>query len=60
MTGYILVAFPVVLFVISYVLNPGYAGILVRTETGNQLLGLAFGLQMLGLFCIRKIIAVKV
>lgn len=60
MTGYILVAFPVVLFVISYVLNPGYAGILVKTEIGNQLLGLAFGLQMLGLFFIRKIIAVKV
>lgn len=60
MTGYILVAFPMVLFVISYVLNPGYAGVLVRTETGIRLLALAFGLQMVGLFFIRKIIAVKV
>jgi tight adherence protein B len=60
MTGYILVAFPMVLFVISYVLNPGYAGVLLSTDTGRQLLGLAFGLQVVGLYFIRKIIAVKV
>ncbi|HEV8290343.1 MAG TPA: type II secretion system F family protein, partial [Tepidisphaeraceae bacterium] len=30
MTGNILVAFPAVLFIVSYILNPGYAGILIR------------------------------
>ncbi len=60
MTGYILVAFPMVLFVISYALNPGYAGVLLREEMGIKLLGLAVGLQLLGLYFIRKIISVKV
>ena len=59
MTGYILVAFPLVLFVISYALNPGYAGILLTSEAGRQLLTLAVGLQLTGLYFIRKIIAVK-
>ena len=59
-TGYILVAFPAVMFLIAYVLNPQYAGILVHTSTGLMLLGTSFGLCMLGLFAIRKITTVKV
>jgi len=59
-TGYILVAFPAVMFVIAYVMNPAYAGILVHTNTGLGLLGTAFGLCMAGLFAIRKITTVKV
>ncbi len=59
-TGYILVAFPAVMFVISYVLNPQYAGVLLHTSTGLWLLGTAFGLQMLGLWAIRKITTVRV
>jgi tight adherence protein B len=58
-TGYILFAFPAVLFVLSWVLNPAYAGVLLKTETGKLLLGLAFVLQMLGLAVIRKIVNVK-
>jgi tight adherence protein B len=59
-TGYILVAFPAVMFCIAYVMNPAYAGILVHTTTGLELLGTAFGLSMLGLFAIRQITTVKV
>lgn len=59
-TGYILVAFPAIMFCLSYVLNPGYAGVLITTSTGKMLLGTSFGLMMLGLFCIRKITTVKV
>ena len=59
-TGYILVAFPAVMFVLAYVANPGYAGILVNTYEGKVLLGIAFGLQVLGLFAIRKLTTVKV
>ena len=40
-TGYILVAFPAVMFLIAYVLNPGYAGILVHTNMGLTLLGVS-------------------
>jgi tight adherence protein B len=59
-TGYILVAFPAVMFCVAYVMNPGYAGILIHTTTGLELLGAAFGLSMLGLFAIRQITTVKV
>jgi tight adherence protein B len=60
LTGYILFAFPVVLFVISYVLNPAYAGVLIKTDVGQKLLAAAIAMQFIGLFAIRKIVAVKV
>ena len=59
-TGYILVAFPAVMFMVAYTMNPDYAGILIHTTTGLELLGTAFGLSMLGLFAIRQITTVKV
>ena len=59
-TGYILVAFPAVMFMISYTMNPDLAGMLLHTTTGLELLGTAFGLSMLGLFAIRQITTVKV
>ena len=59
-TGYILSAFPGIMFFIAYTMNPGYAGVLLKTTTGLELLGVAFGMQMLGLYCIRKITTVKV
>lgn len=59
-TGYILTAFPAVLFVVLYTVNPEYAKILLETGEGLALLGGAFFLQMLGLFTIRKITTVTV
>lgn len=59
-TGYILVAFPAVMFLISYYLNPAYAGVLINDPGGRMLLGTAVGLQLLGLFAIKKITTVKV
>ncbi len=59
-TGYILVAFPAVMFLVAYVMNPGYAGILLHTNMGLGLLGTSFGLCMAGLLAIRKITTVKV
>ncbi len=58
-TGYILTAFPAVMFVISYMLNPDYAGVLLKGK-GLLLLGVAFGFQMMGLYCIKKITTVRV
>ncbi|HEX2971969.1 MAG TPA: type II secretion system F family protein [Tepidisphaeraceae bacterium] len=60
MTGYILVVFPIVLFLLSYMFNPEYAGVLLTTETGRMLLGLAIAMQAIGFFAIRKVVAVKV
>jgi tight adherence protein B len=59
-TGYILSAFPAVMFVIAYSMNPDYAGVLIRTNLGLVLLAIALGLQLLGLYCIKKITTVVV
>jgi tight adherence protein B len=59
-TGYILAAFPAVMFVIVYLMNPNYAGVLVRTATGLMLLGIALGLQIIGLYFIKRITHVTV
>jgi len=59
-TGYILAAFPAVMFVVSYCLNKEYAGRLLDNSTGILMLGGALGLQLLGLFVIRKITTVQV
>ena len=59
-TGYVLVAFPAVMFLLSYFMNPGYAGLLLSDSGGRILLGIAIGLQLLGLFAIKKITTVKV
>ena len=58
-TGYILVAFPAIMFGLCYSQNPLYCGKLL-TGTGLYFLGTAFGLQMLGLFFIKKITTIKV
>ncbi len=58
-TGYILVAFPALMFLISYTMNPKQAELLLH-GSGLVLLGVAFSLQMLGLFAIRKITTVRV
>jgi tight adherence protein B len=59
-TGYILVAFPAVMFVLLASLNPQYAATLTRTTAGHKMLALACGLQLLGLWAIRRITMVKV
>jgi tight adherence protein B len=59
-TGYIMVAFPGVMFAICYWLNPDYTGVLLHTTTGRELLAVAFGLQMSGLWMINKITTVRV
>jgi tight adherence protein B len=59
-TGYILVAFPLLMFCVAHSLNPDYAGKLLHTSTGQKLLGTAIALQIIGLVCIRKLTQVKV
>ena len=59
-TGYIMVCFPAVMFGIIYMINPEYGNTLLHTDMGHKFLGVAFGLQMLGLFLIRKITTIRV
>jgi len=60
LTGYILVAFPGVMFAICWYLNPELYGGFAAASTGKMLLGAAGGLVLLGLFCIKKITTVRV
>jgi tight adherence protein B len=59
-TGYILVGFPMLMFAVAYSLNPGYAGKLLHTDTGQKLLATAIALQIIGLVAIRKLTTVRV
>lgn len=59
-TGYILVAFPMVMFLLSNAVNPDYAGKLLDTGIGLMMLTIAGVMMMAGLLAIRKITTVKV
>lgn len=59
-TGYILAGFPALMFVLSYCLNKEYAGRMLAETLGLVMLGGAFGLQLIGLFVIRKLTVVRV
>ena len=59
-TGYIMVAFPIIMFFIASALNPEYGNVLLHTTTGLKMLGFAAMLQIMGLIAIRKITTVKV
>jgi tight adherence protein B len=59
-TGYILVAFPAVMFFLVSFMNPAYAHNLTGTPIGHKMLATAVGLQIMGLYAIRKITTVRV
>jgi tight adherence protein B len=59
-TGYVLVAFPVLMFFIASGMNAEYKKNLLETSSGLTMLGVAAGLVVLGLVTIRKITTVKV
>jgi tight adherence protein B len=59
-TGYIMVAFPIVMFFIASSLSPDYSQTLLHTPTGLKMVGIAFTLQAAGLLAIRRITTVKV
>ncbi len=59
-TGYILVAFPILMFFVASSMNPDYKKNLLEDSTGVMLLCVAGGLVLAGLFAIRKITTVKV
>ncbi len=48
------------MFLLMYSLNPAYCSIMVQTNKGLYMLGLALFLQIGGLMAIRKITTVRV
>jgi tight adherence protein B len=60
LSGIILLALPPILFVVMYRLNPDYVMMLFNDPLGNQMLGVAIALQVVGALVIRKIVNIKV
>ena len=60
MSGRILSAIPVAVGGMMFMANPKYARFFIDDPTGNQMLGAAMGLQVLGYLIIRKIVTIEV
>ncbi|MFV1964591.1 MAG: type II secretion system F family protein [Pirellulaceae bacterium] len=60
LSGIVLLALPPVLFIVMYRLNPEYSTLLFTDPMGQQMLGGAIVLQLVGALVIRKIINIKV
>ena len=60
LSGMVLQAMPIALFLTVYFLNPDYVMLLFQREIGKQMLMYAIGLQILGGFVIKKIVDIKV
>lgn len=60
LSGWVLLALPIVVFVLELVVNPNYADKLLSTEIGNYMLITGAVMQLLGLAMIQKIVNIKV
>ena len=60
MSGIVLQAMPIALFLTLYYMNPEYVMLLFQDELGKQMLFYAILMQILGAFVIKKIVAIKV
>jgi tight adherence protein B len=60
LSGIVLMALPLGLFLCVYALNPEYVMLLFTTEEGRKMVGAAIFLQILGAFVIKKIVNIKV
>lgn len=59
-SGIVLQALPIGLFLTLYYMNPEYVMLLFQEELGKQMLFYAIVMQILGAFVIKKIVAIKV
>ena len=60
LSGLILLLLPPVIGGLLMVINPEYGKILINHPTGRIMTGVALGFQLLGMWCIHKIVSVKV
>jgi len=60
LSGWVLLALPVIVFLASLVMNPEYARVLLDTPNGRIMLGVALGMDLMGLAMIKKIVNIKV
>jgi tight adherence protein B len=59
-SGVVLMALPIALFVAVYYLNPDYVMQLFTKDMGRKMMGGAIVLQILGAICIKKIVNIKI
>ncbi len=60
LSGWVLLALPVVVFFACLVVNPEYARVLIDTPSGRTMLGIAIGMDLMGMAMIKKIVNIKV
>lgn len=60
LSGYVLLALPVLVFIVELAINPSYAGVMIDEPLGNYMLIGAGVSQLLGLALIQKIVNIKV
>jgi tight adherence protein B len=60
LSGWTLLALPILVFFVELAVNPSYASMLIHDRTGRMLLIAAFLMQLMGLAMIRKIVNIKV
>ncbi|MGH7199573.1 MAG: type II secretion system F family protein [Planctomycetaceae bacterium] len=59
-SGVVLMALPIVLFIAVYYLNPDYVMLLFTEELGRKMIAVAAVLQILGAVAIKKIVNIKI
>ena len=60
LSGAVLMALPIVLFIAVYIINREYVMLLFTTTMGKQMIGFAIVMQIFGAYVIKKIIDIKV
>ncbi|UCD28714.1 MAG: type II secretion system F family protein [Planctomycetota bacterium] len=60
LSGWVLLALPVLVFFASLSVNPDYARVLLDTPSGRMMLGVAIGMDLMGMAMIKKIVNIKV
>jgi tight adherence protein B len=60
MSGLVLLLLPVLVFMLSLSVNPGYARMLLDTPTGRIMLGTAICMDLMGMAMIKMIVNIKV
>ena len=60
LSGWVLFALPILVFLAVTQLNPGYSNVLLEDPIGKLMLIIAGGMQIIGLAMIRWIVNIKV
>lgn len=60
MSGYVLAALPIFMFIAFNIMNPSYEQLLIKDKIGNYLLIFAAVMQLIGYLVIRKIVNIRI